>query len=212
MPILAPTINATDPADYARRIGNVKGLAKRLHIDVGDGVFTDVRTVGLSQVYDIDGVPFDLHLMMNHPEGHFENICALMPQLVIVHFEAPCARAEFFKDLRRVDIKVGLAINTETTIDQAASVLQDINHLVVFTGQLGHNGGEFRADCLEKIAQARAINPNLEIAVDGGLNQTTASLAIEAGADVLDVGSFIHDAKDPEIAFVAMEAIAEGLS
>lgn len=209
MPILTPTINATDPADYARRINNVKGLAKRLHIDVGDGAFTDVKTVSLSQVYDIDGVPFDLHLMMNHPEGQFENICALLPQLVIVHFEAPFDKIEFFKQLRRVDIKIGLAVNTETTIEQAASLLPDLDHLVVFTGKLGHNGGEFRADCLDKIAQARAINPSLEIAVDGGLNQVTARQAIEAGANVLDVGSFIHDAHDPEIAFVAMEAIAE---
>jgi ribulose-phosphate 3-epimerase len=86
MASVAPTINAMTPEDYARRINNVKPFAKRLHIDVGDGVFTDVKTVGLSQVYDIDGVPFDLHLMMTHPEGHMEDICALQPQLVIKHF------------------------------------------------------------------------------------------------------------------------------
>ncbi|HEY6736135.1 MAG TPA: hypothetical protein VI322_00300 [Candidatus Saccharimonadia bacterium] len=212
MPSVAPTINATDPADYARRINNVKGVAKRLHIDVGDGVFTDVKTVGLSQVYDIDGVPFDLHLMMVHPESQMENICSLKPQLVIVHFEAPFDHEAFFKELREVDVKVGLAINVETTIEQVRDVLPAIDHLVVFTGQLGHNGGEFRGDCLEKIAQARAINPQLEIAVDGGINQETGRQAIEAGADLLDVGSFIHDADDPEIAYVAIEAIAEGVS
>lgn len=211
MPAVAPTINATDPADYARRINNVKGVAKRLHIDVGDGVFTDVKTVGLSQVYDIDGVPFDLHLMMMHPESQFENICALRPQLVITHFEAPFDHEAFFKELREVDIKVGLAMNVETTVEQVRGLLPAIDHLVVFTGRLGHNGGEFRSDCLDKIAQARDINPRLEIAVDGGLNQETARQAIEAGADVLDVGSFIHDADDPEIAYVAVEAIAEGL-
>lgn len=212
MPSVAPTINAIDPADYAKRINNVKGVAKRLHIDVGDGVFTDIKTVGLAQVYDIDGVPFDLHLMMVHPESQFENICALQPQLVITHFEAPFDHEAFFKQLRDVDIKVGLAINTETTIEQVRELLPNIDHLVVFTGRLGHNGGEFRADCLEKISQARGINSGLEIAVDGGLNQETARVAVEAGADLLDVGSFIHDAEDPEIAYVAVEAIAEGQS
>lgn len=210
MPSIAPTINATDPADYARRINNVKGVAKRLHIDVGDGVFTDVRTIGLTQVYDIDGVPFDLHLMMTQPESQIENIIALQPQLVIVHFEAQFDRDAFFKELREMDIKVGLAINVETTIEQVVGVLPTIDHLLVFTGRLGHNGGEFRADCLDKIAQARSVNPDLEIAVDGGLNQETSRLAIEAGADLLDVGSFIHDAEDPEIAYIAVEAIATG--
>lgn len=212
MAIVAPTINSTTPDDYARRINNVKGFAKRLHIDVGDGVFTDVKTVGLSQVYDIDGVPFDLHLMMVHPESQLENIISLQPQLVIVHFEAPFDHEAFFKELRSMEIRVGLAVNVETTIEQVAGMLPTVDHLVVFTGKLGHNGGEFRADCLEKIAQARAINSNLEVAVDGGLNQETSRLAIEAGADVLDVGSFIHDADDPEIAYIAIEAIAEGQS
>jgi ribulose-phosphate 3-epimerase len=212
MASVAPTINATTPDDYARRIDNVKPFANRLHIDVGDGVFTDVKTVGLGQVYDIDGVPFDLHLMMNHPEGHLEDISALGPQLVITHFEAPFDHEAFFKDLRSMDIKVGLAVNVETTIEQVKDLLPTIDHLVVFTGKLGHNGGEFRADCLDKIAAARAVNANLEIAVDGGLNQETSRGAIEAGADLLDVGSFIQDAADPEIAYIAIEAIAEGQS
>lgn len=212
MASVAPTINATDPKDYARRIDNVKPFATRLHIDVGDGVFTDVRTVGLSQVYDIDGVPFDLHLMMVHPESQIENIISLQPELVIVHFEAPFDRESFFKQIREMDIKVGLAINVETTIEQVKDILPTIHHLLVFTGKLGHNGGEFRADCLEKIGQARAINSELEIAVDGGLNQETARLAVEAGAHILDVGSFIHDSDDPEVAYIALSAIAEGTS
>jgi ribulose-phosphate 3-epimerase len=212
MASVAPTINATSPADYAARIDRVKPFARRLHIDVGDGVFTGVKTPGLTQVYDIDGVPFDLHLMMNHPEGQIENICALQPHLVITHFEAPFDHEAFFKELSSLDIRVGLAVNVETTIEQVKDLLPLVSHLVVFTGELGHNGGEFRADCLEKIGQARRLYPELEIAVDGGINQTTARLAIEAGANLLDVGSFIHDSPDPEIAYIAIEAIAEGTS
>ena len=210
MASIAPTINATSPEDYARRINNVKGFVRRLHVDVGDGVFTGVKTVGLSQVYDIDGIPLDLHLMMAHPESQMEDIISLQPQLVIVHYEADFDRDAFFKELRSMGIKVGLAINVETTVEQVKSCLAFLDHLLVFTGKLGHNGGEFRADCLEKIAEARAINPELEIAVDGGLNQETSRLAVEAGANLLDVGSFIHDADDPEIAYIALEAIAEG--
>jgi ribulose-phosphate 3-epimerase len=120
---VAPTINATTPQQYAQYIDAVKGFATRLHIVVGDGVFTVVKTVGLCQVYDIDGVPFDLHLMMNHPESQIENIISLQPQLVIVHFEAPCDHESFFKTLHDMDIKVGLAINVETTIEQVRDLL-----------------------------------------------------------------------------------------
>ncbi|HEX3081662.1 MAG TPA: hypothetical protein VHQ86_00230 [Candidatus Saccharimonadia bacterium] len=212
MASVAPTILSTTAEDYARRINNVKGFAQRLHIDVGDGVFSPVKSLDLSQVYDIDGVPFDLHLMMNHPESALEDISALQPQLVITHFEAQSDHEAFFKSLREMDIKVGLAVLVETTIDQVESLLPNVDHLLIFTGKLGHNGGEFRADCMEKIAQARAINPDLEIGVDGGINQETAHLVVDAGANVLDVGSFIHDADDPEIAYIAIQAIAEGTS
>ena len=209
---VAPTILADTPAEYATRIERVKPFAKRLHIDVCDGVFIDSKTVGLSQVYDIDGVPFDLHLMMSQPEGQIENIICLQPELVIVHFEAHVNLDSFFRQLRAMEIRVGLAINPETTIDQVEDLLTTIDHLLVFTGRLGHNGGEFRVDCLDKIGQARVINPDLEIAVDGGVDQETGRMAIEAGANLLNCGSFIHDAADPEIAYIALEAIAEGLS
>jgi ribulose-phosphate 3-epimerase len=212
MASVAPTILATTPADYAARIQRVKPFAKRLHIDICDGVFIDTKTVGLSQVYDIDGVPFDLHLMMEHPEGQIEDICALQPASVIVHYEANFDHEAFFRELRSMGVKVGLAIKPETTIEQVKDILPNIKHLLIFTGRLGHNGGEFRTDCLEKIGQARIINPELEIGVDGGVNQETGRMAIEAGANLLNCGSFIHDAEDPEIAYIALAAIAEGTS
>lgn len=210
MASVAPTILATTPEDYAARIDRVKPFATRIHVDVCDGVFIETRTIGLSQVYDIDGVPMDLHLMVDHPEGQIEHIVALQPHLVIIHFEAAVDCRELFNQLHELGIHVGLAIKPETTIEQVADLLPGIHHLLVFTGKLGHNGGDFQADCLEKIAAARAINPELEIAVDGGINEQTASLAITAGANLLDVGSCIHDSPDPESTYVALQTIAEG--
>lgn len=210
MASVAPTILAETPEDYSARIERIKSFAKRIHVDVCDGVFIESRTIGLTQIYDIDGVPMDLHLMMDHPEGQVENIISLQPNLVIIHFEAQVDCQAFFNQLHEMGIHVGLAIKPETSVEQVAHLLPGIHHLLVFTGKLGHNGGEFQADCLEKIAQARAINPELEIAVDGGINEETAHLAIEAGANLLDVGSCIHESSDPEGSFIALQALAEG--
>jgi ribulose-phosphate 3-epimerase len=210
MASVVPTINSTTPEDYAARIDRVKSFATRIHVDISDGVFNEVRTVGLSQVYDIDGVPMDLHLMMVHPESQIENIISLQPNLVIIHFEAEGDCTELFRQLHEMGIHVGLAIKPETTIEQVAHILPGIHHLLVFTGKLGYNGGEFHGECLEKIAQARAINPDLEIAVDGGIDESTAQLAIDAGANLLDVGSCIHESTDPESSYIALQAIAEG--
>ncbi len=212
MASVAPTILAVTPADYAERIDRVKPFAKRLHVDICDGVFIDTKTVGLSQVYDIDGVPLDLHLMISHPETQMENIISLRPALVIFHYEAQADRQAIIRQLHDLEIKVGMAINPETSIEQVSSLLPELDHILIFTGRLGHNGGEFRVDCLDKIAQIRAINADIEIGVDGGVDQETGRMAVEAGVNVLDCGSFIHDSSDPEIAYIALEAIADGQS
>lgn len=209
---VAPTINATTPQDYGERIDRVKPFAKRLHVDIGDGVFDDVRTVSLSQVYGIDGAQLDLHLMMAHPEVQLEHIASLQPSLVIIHHETDIDRRAFYKELRSLGIRPGLAIKHDTTIDQVADELPLVDHLLIFTGTLGHNAGEFCASCLEKIAQARRLNPQLEIGVDGGVDLETGQLAVVAGADVLDCGSFIHGAKDPDQAYQALQKLAGGVA
>jgi ribulose-phosphate 3-epimerase len=210
---VVPTITADSVTEYTRQIDQVKPFAKRLHIDVADGVFVDRKLVGLDEVHGIEGVPFDLHLMMSRPEGQAEKIIALQPELVIIHFEAKGDHNELVSQLRTNGIKVGLAIKPETTVEEVAKILPTIDHLLVFTGgHIGFFGGEFRTDCLAKIKQARAINSELEIAVDGGIDIVTGRKAFDAGADVLDCGSFIQDAPEPETAYRGLSMIAEATS
>ena len=180
---VAPTINAVTPTDYGERIDRVKSFAKRLHVDVGDGVFDDVRTVGLSQVYGIDSVPLDLHLMIEHPESQLHGIASLQPSLVIIHYEASIDRREFYRELRSLGIRPGLAVDHDTTIDQVGDELKLVDHLLIFTGTLGHNKGQFHTESLAKIAQARQLNSLLEIAVDGGIDLETGRQATAAGAE-----------------------------
>jgi ribulose-phosphate 3-epimerase len=207
---VAVAINADSPADFAARIDRVKPYAKRLHVDVSDGVFTPHKTPGLSQVYGVDGADLELHLMVQYPESQYENALAIEPKLVICHFESEGDISALLSRFREVGIKSGLAIKQETTVEQVKTLLPHVDYLLVFTGTLGFNHGDFNAACLDKIAAAKAINPGLEVAVDGGINQSNARLAIDAGADVLTAGSFVLDSSDPEAAYLGLESIAQG--
>jgi ribulose-phosphate 3-epimerase len=208
---VAVTIDADTPADFAARIDRVKGFANRIHVDISDGVFAPHKTVGISQAYGVEGAELDLHMMVEYPQSQIEKILAFEPNLVILHFESAGGHLkEVFSQLKDVGIRTGLAIEHDTTIEQIKDWLPELDHLLVFTGKLGFNGGEMRVDCLDKIAEAKTINPDLEVGVDGGINQETARYALNAGADVLDTGSFVHDAIDPEAAYLMLEAIASG--
>ncbi len=204
---VVPTILAATIDDYETRLKRVQPFARRIHIDISDGKFTDTATIGLGQVECDDGMVVDLHLMVSDPERAIEAVVELKPSLVIIHFEADGEHDELFEALHEAGIKAGLAILPETSVDEVAELLGSVDHLLVFTGTLGHNGGQFKQNCLAKVAQAQAINPDLEIAVDGGIDDTTGEKAVAAGVDVLDCGSFIHNAADPEAAYHKLEAL-----
>jgi ribulose-phosphate 3-epimerase len=207
---VVPTILATDAADYATRIEHVKPFAKRIHVDISDGVFDPTKTVGLAQVYGIEGAELDLHLMIDDPEASFENIVSLRPSLVIIHFESLGDIRDLIRRIKALDIKVGLAIKKETKVSQVKDLLPEVDHFLDFTGYLGFNGGEFDAECLDKIAEAREINDHLEVGVDGGIDPVAARQAVEAGADVINSGSYLHNASDPAEAYKELQVASSG--
>lgn len=207
---LAVTLLATTPADFAAGLERVKPFVQRLHIDLADGELVPTKTINLAQVYDIDEVPTDLHLMLKDPSAQTESIISFGPSLVICHAEATGDLAGLFQQLREVGIKVGLALEAGTTVDSVKDHLADLDHLLIFTGDhIGFNHSKFQPASLTKIAAAKAINPKLEVGVDGGINIETAEQATSAGADVINTGGFVHDAPDPAAAYAQLAVVVE---
>ena len=207
MPLIVPTILARDLDDYASRIKRVRPFARRIHIDVTDGVFADSTTPAIDQVYGIVGIPFDLHLMFEQPQSQVAKIVKLHPRLAIIHAEADCDHLAVAAELHANGIKAGLAVLPETTIESVRELLPHFDHLLIFTGNLGENRGNFKSECLPKIAEARAINVGLEIGVDGGINLNNVASVVCAGADVLYIGGAIHHAHNPALAYDALSRV-----
>lgn len=198
---VAVTALATTPEEYARQLKQVEKFAQRLHIDISDGVFTPTKTIGLAQVYDISDVPTDLHLMVSHPGESLEQVISMGPNLVICHEEAAANWPELFGQWRELGIKVGLALKAETKVETIKHLIGDIDHVLIFTGDhLGFNNSHFDESTLAKIAEIKALNSQIEVGVDGGLNPEHAKAAVAAGADVINVGGYIHNAKDAKAA------------
>lgn len=206
---VAVTVLATTPEDFAARIDRVRPFVRRLHIDLADGKLVPTKSIGLAQVYDINDVPTDLHLMLQDPAAEVETIISLGPNLVICHAEAKSDLSDLFNQLREVGIKVGLALEAITPVSKVEDRLGQIDHLLIFTGDnIGRNNGRFDAGVLSKIAAAKQINPKLEVGVDGGINPEHAKVAVAAGADVINSGGFVHGAADPAAAYAELLAAA----
>jgi ribulose-phosphate 3-epimerase len=180
-------------------------------VDITDGDFADPRTIGLGQVYGAAKAKLELHLMLRRPQDALGTAIALHPDLIIIHAEADCDHIAVLAELQRMGVRAGLAVLPDTSIDSVRDLLPTADHLLIFTGsQLGGHSREFLPENLTKIAAARAVNPALEIGVDGSINLTNAAQAAVAGADVLYVGGAIRRAPDPAAAYYALVAAANG--
>lgn len=209
MATVVPTVLAATPEEYQTMLARAESLSQRVHIDICDGAFADNQTIGLAQIQVEEGVEIDLHLMLQDPATQLENALSLKPRVIIFHAEASGDIAGCMAHTQELRIKAGVAILPETSVESARGLIEKADHVLVFTGTLGHNGGEFKSDQLPKVAEIRAIKPAVEISVDGGITDLNAALVVLEDADILYVGGFVQMAPDPEAAYASVVRQAE---
>lgn len=205
-PIVAPSITAETPSDYTRQLEIVTDFAKRVHIDLADGDFAPRKLISIAQCWWPDGLIADMHLMYRRPWQHWETIIARKPHLVIVHSEAVL---EDFLDkvqkLHEFGIKIGLALLKETDVDRVPEeYVQAVDHVLIFSGDLGYYGGQADMTCLQKVPKLQRINSGLEIGWDGGVSPANAKTLADAGISVLVSGGYIQHADNPQVAYEAL--------
>lgn len=204
MATIVPTVLANNPHTFRDQIERVQDFAKRIHLDFTDGDFAPNKTVGLDQAWLPDGMQVDVHLMHKHPEDALPMLTKLQPHLVVVHAEAEGDFVRFSATLMQNDIKVGVALLADTPVSKIEPVLPHIDHVLIFSGDLGHFGGTANLDLLDKVKELKAVNSKLEIGWDGGINDENAPYIAGSGVSVLNVGGFIQRADDPRAAYEAL--------
>lgn len=201
---VCPTVTARTTEDYREQMERIAPFAERVHVDVADGIFTPVKLTPLHTVWWPHGVRADLHVMFQKPFEHAKEYVKLAPKLVIVHAEAEGRFFAFAEEMMAHGIKVGVALKPHTTVDKIKGALEWIDHVLVFSGNLGHFGGTANTHLLTKVLYLRQLKPSLEIGWDGGINATNANLLAAGGVNVLNVGGYIHHAQDPRAAYEAL--------
>jgi ribulose-phosphate 3-epimerase len=79
-----------------------------------------------------------------------------------------------------------------------------IDHVLIFSGDLGHFGGKANLSLLGKASELKALKPHVEIGWDGGVNEENALTLVNNGIDVLNTGGFIQRASDPASAYATL--------
>lgn len=205
MPIICPTVLAQTPEDYRSQLARITPFARRVQLDLADGVFAPVKTVPIAQARWPKTMHADLHLMYKNPVKYLKEIVELKPHLAIVHAEAQGNFVNFAKVMHKFGIKVGVAVLPETPIAAIKPALPHIDHILIFSGDLGKFGGTADLGLLVKAQEAKELKPTIEIGWDGGVNDKNAHLLAAGGVDVLNVGGFIQKASNPMAAYAKLK-------
>ena len=205
MPTICPTITVETAAEFTKELTRLKKFAPRLHLDLADGTLAPRVLLSPAQLYLPDEIPCDIHVMTAAPSQYLPTLIGLKPHAIILHVEATEDIVPLMQQLKAVKIKAGVAILPETAIKAAAERIKFADHVLIFAGHLGFQGGTADLRQLERVAEIRMLNPRAEISWDGGINEVNIATIAKAGVKVLNVGGFIHHAARPAAAYAKLQ-------
>lgn len=206
MAIICPTVTAAEPHEYRAQMERVANFADRVHIDLADGVFTPNKLLDLQHIWWPVGMVADIHLMYQAPKPYVDQLIKLSPHLVIVQAEASGNFYDVAKPLKAAGIKVGVSLLAKTPVKQIEAALADIDHVLIFSGDLGHFGGYADTSLLSKVLEITKHHKHIEVGWDGGINEQNVSRLANGGIDVLNVGGGIQRAENPAQAYRNLSA------
>ena len=211
---IAPSILSADFANLERDIRKID-TADYVHVDIMDGEFVPNISIGIpvvKAIRPVTGLPLDVHLMIDRPLRYVEQFCKAGSDLLTVHVEADTEEntLEALKKIRANGVRATVSIKPNTPAEAVLPFLPLCDLILMMTVEPGFGGQAFMEHLMPKLRQLRAYidaqNPACELEVDGGVNEKTAMICRENGANVLVAGSAYFKAADPAAFVRALKA------
>jgi len=197
---VVPSILSADVAQLGAQVREaVAAGADRIQVDVMDGHFVPNLTFGplvVEAVRKVTNIPIEAHLMVERPELFIEAFAKAGASLIEVQVEATTSLYRTVQSIKELGAAAGVAINPATSIETLREILPYISLVNVMTVEPGFGGQKFIVHSPDKIRRLRAMAPNVEIEVDGGIDARSAPLVVQAGATVLVAGSSVFGHKN----------------
>ena len=168
-----------------------------------DGSFVPNITVGpvvIKSIKKYTTLPFDVHLMVDSPEHLFEDFVKCGSDIITIHYEATEDPIKALQQIKNLGVKAGISLMPSTNANVLEKIIPMVDLILVMTVQPGFGGQSFMDDQIAKIEtisnMIKSTNKDINLSVDGGINENTYHKALNAGATMLVSGSYIFGQKD----------------
>lgn len=192
---IAPSLLSADFSDLKNEVINIeKAGATHLHLDVMDGAFVPNITFGkdvISAIRKHTKLIFDIHMMVENPERYIKDMVDAGANSITIHAESTKHLDRAINLIKSYGVKACVALNPATPISVVENIAYLLDMILVMSVNPGFGGQKFIPQALDKIQKLRELYPDIDIEVDGGINDKTAKLAKTAGANVLVAGSYV---------------------
>lgn len=175
-----------------------------LHLDVMDGVFVPNISFGfpvLEAVSKACTKPLDVHLMIVSPERYIKQTARTGAMMMNVHYEACTHLHRTVEEIHNEGMKAGVTLNPSTSVSMLEDIIKDVDMVLLMSVNPGFGGQKFIQNTIDKVYRLRELiartGSKALIEVDGGVQEETAPLLVNAGVDVLVSGSYVFKADNP---------------
>ncbi|MBO5945166.1 MAG: ribulose-phosphate 3-epimerase [Clostridia bacterium] len=209
---ISPSVLACDFSKLGEELESIhKAGAEMAHLDVMDGMFVTNISFGLpviESVRKVSSIFFDVHLMIEKPERYIDRFIDAGADLVTFHIEATDDVAGCIDIIKKRGKAAAVSVKPGTPVEEVYPYLEMCDMILVMTVEPGYGGQALIPECIEKVRKLRAEitkrGLNVDVQVDGGVNEKNAATLVEAGANVLVAGSAVFKYADRKAAIDAL--------
>jgi ribulose-phosphate 3-epimerase len=210
-PALSVGVLAADLLNLGRDVALLEQAGVRLlHIDVMDGCFTPMMTVGPPVIRAIR-TPLlkDVHLMIREPLDRLGDYVAAGADIITVHAESCVHIHRVLQQLGAMTnandagrgLVRGIALNPGTPIEAIVPLIDEVDLILLLAINPGWSGQSFLPSTLPRLARVRQLVADsgrpILLGVDGGITRANVGRLAGTGVDIVVTGSAMFDGNTP---------------